>query len=802
MENKMPYSAVARHDWHPNLQIPEIPGILPPPSIKVEINSLKMENEMPNSVVVGHDRHPVLQIPEIPGILPPPSIKVEINSLKMEKEMPKFNDCHLSKITYQGVQNNIVEQSNADGDPDVCVLEGMSAPARPNRIAMKAKLAATSQHSTSRDPGVQMVTAHSRPKPNDERVIFRVALQDLTQPKSEATLPDGVLSVPLLKHQGLGKTVSTIALILKERSPSSKVSKTNEKQSEAETLNLDDDDEAASEAYNVTEEAEPCRVNGINGVKTYPLAKGRPSGGTLIVCPTSVLRQWSEELHNKVTREAGLSVLVYHGSNRTKDPVELAKYDVVVTTYAIVSMEVPKQPVVNENENQMGSPLKQFSSGRKRKQLESVPDRNSCRSKKSRKGIDNDILENIYGPLAQVGWFRVVLDEAQSIKNHRTQVARACWGLRAKRRWCLSGTPIQNAIDDLYSYFRFLRHEPYAVFRTFCEQLKVPIHRNPRNGYKKLQAVLKTIMLRRTKDAVVTVCGHVFCNQCICEHIIGDGTQCPTKKCKTHLTMACVFSITTLRITLSDQPSTENTASCSDLEVVEVSEPHSLICPQDSSKIKAALDILLSLSGRQDCATKTESSELIEGGYASGKLRVCDSGEDNRTSDMNRDSNNSVKVVSEKAIVFSQWTGMLDLLEACLKNTSIQYRRLDGTMPVAARDRAVKDFNSLPQVSVMIMSLKAASLGLNMVAASNVLLLDLWWNPTTEDQAIDRAHRIGQTRPVSVFRLTVKDTVEDRILALQQRKRRMVASAFGEDETGSRQTRLTVDDLKYLFRVD
>ena len=126
----------------------------------------------------------------------------------------------------------------------------------------------------------------------------------------------------------------------------------------------------------------------------------------------------------------------------------------------------------------------------------------------------------------------------------------------------------------------------------------------------------------------------------------------------------------------------------------------------------------------------------------------------------------------------------------------------------------------------MIMSLKAASLGLNMVAACHVILLDLWWNPTTEDQAIDRAHRIGQTRPVSVYRLTVKDTVEDRILALQvtsiyfhfrilglscdfvdsaviqERKRAMVASAFGEDETGSRQTRLTVEDLEYLFRVD
>ncbi|KAL0407358.1 UNVERIFIED_CONTAM: Helicase-like transcription factor CHR28 [Sesamum latifolium] len=728
-----------------------------------------------------------------------------------------------------------------------------------------------------------MVAAHSRHKSNDERVIFRVALQDLSQPKSEATPPDGVLSVPLLKHQrialswmvnketrsaccsggiladdqGLGKTISTIALILKERSPQSKTPKTNERQSETETLNLDEDDDGALETYH--HGAEPCQVNGspTSGGKASLQAKGRPSGGTLIVCPTSVLRQWSEELHNKVTSEADLSVLVYYGSNRTKDPLELAKYDVVVTTYAIVSMEVPKQPVVDDNDDQIGSPLKEFSSCRKRKLLETMSDKKSSESKKTRKGINNELLENMSGPLAKVGWFRVVLDEAQSIKNHRTQVARACWGLRAKRRWCLSGTPIQNAIDDLYSYFRFLRHEPYAVFRTFCEQLKVPIHRSPKNGYKKLQAVLKTIMLRRTKgtlidgepiinlppktielkkvdfskeerdfycrleaesraqfaeyaaagtvkqnyvnillmllrlrqacdhpllvkgfssnskmtssiemakklsrekqisllncleaslaicgicsdppeDAVVTVCGHVFCNQCICEHIIGDDTQCPTKKCKTSLTMSCVFSTTTLRIALADKLNVANTANS---EVAEVSEPRLLSCPEDSSKIKAALDLLLSLSKPQDCAREQMAQSS-----------------------------------------FMEWTGMLDLLEACLKKSSIHYRRLDGTMPVAARDRAVKDFNSLPQVSVMIMSLKAASLGLNMVAACNVILLDLWWNPTTEDQAIDRAHRIGQKRPVSVFRLTVKDTVEDRILLLQQRKRKMVSSAFG-----------------------
>ncbi|KAK4421240.1 Helicase-like transcription factor CHR28 [Sesamum alatum] len=909
--------------------------------------SVGMAGETPvkNSGVVAHEWDPVLTVPGQPAMMPLPQVKAENDCLKMENEVPKKSSCR-SKITYQGVQNNTTRQSNVDSDSDVCILEDMSAPACPSRIAMNTKSIVASQSFTSRDPGNHIVAAHSRFKPNDERVIFRVALQDLSQPKAEATPPDGVLSVPLLKHQrialswmvnketksaccsggiladdqGLGKTISTIALILKERSPPSKTPKTNEKQSETETLNLDEDDDGALETYH--QGAEPCQVNGspTNGGKTSLQAKGRPSGGTLIVCPTSVLRQWSEELHNKVTSEADLSVLVYHGSNRTKDPLELAKYDVVVTTYAIVSMEVPKQPVVDENDDQIGSPLKEFSSCRKRKLPEIMSDKKSSVSRKARKGINNELLENMSGPLAKVGWFRVVLDEAQSIKNHRTQVARACWGLRAKRRWCLSGTPIQNAIDDLYSYFRFLRHEPYAVFRTFCEQLKVPIHRSPRNGYKKLQAVLKTVMLRRTKgtlidgepivnlppktielkkvdfskeerdfycrleaesraqfaeyaaagtvkqnyvnillmllrlrqacdhpllvkgfssnskmtssiemakklsrekqisllncleaslaicgicsdppeDAVVTVCGHVFCNQCICEHIIGDDTQCPTKKCKNSLTMSCVFSTTTLRIALSDKLNVANTENS---EVAEVSEPRLLRCPEDSSKIKAALDVLLSLSKPQDCATRTNGSELIHGG-CSEKLRVCDSGEDNRSLDMNRDSNNSVKVMGEKAIVFSQWTGMLDLLEACLKNSSIQYRRLDGTMPVAARDRAVKDFNSLPQVSVMIMSLKAASLGLNMVAACNVILLDLWWNPTTEDQAIDRAHRIGQKRPVSVFRLTVKDTVEDRILALQQRKRKMVSSAFGEDQTGSRQTRLTVEDLKYLFKVD
>ncbi|KZV52280.1 hypothetical protein F511_39389 [Dorcoceras hygrometricum] len=875
------------------------------------------ETHINNPTNVAHEWLRVLEVSEHRSTLQNHSIKREFNCLKVENNVANCNGSYLPNPSDQRVQNNLHEQNNADDDCDLYIIENMSAPARSNPAIVNANVIVSSQSLTLRSPINQNVTAHSRLRPNAERVVFHVALQRIAlswmvnKETKSACCSGGILA----DDQGLGKTISTIALILKERSSSSKAPKTDEELSEAETLNLDDDDDR--------EGAKSPQVYGspINRGKTHLQSKGRPAAGTLIVCPTSVLRQWSDELHNRVTTEAGLSVLVYHGSNRTKDPYEVAKYDVVLTTYAIVSMEVPKQPVVNENDDQTGAPFKGFSSGKKRKLLETMSDSKPSRSKKkSNRGIDEELYETISGPLAKVGWFRVVLDEAQSIKNHRTQVARACWGLRAKRRWCLSGTPIQNAIDDLYSYFRFLRHDPYAVFKTFCEQLKTPIHRNPKDGYKKLQAVLKTIMLRRTKgtlidgepiinlppktiemkkvdfsqdervfyckleaesraqfaeyaaagtvkqnyvnillmllrlrqacdhpllvkgfdsnskmnssieaakklprekqsfllncleaslaicgicndppdDAVITVCGHVYCNQCICQHIIADDTQCVSKNCKTHISLSHIFSITSLRISLSDQPGMGNTPKCSDSVLTEVNGPCPLSRPEDSSKIKAALELLSSFSKPYECPLRMCSSDPLEQSSLSETLHAHNSGEDNRNADTKRNSNLG-KFVGEKAIVFSQWTRMLDLLEACLKKSSIQYRRLDGTMPVVARDKAVKDFNSLPEVSVMIMSLKAASLGLNMVAACRVLLLDLWWNPTTEDQAIDRAHRIGQTRPVSVFRLTVKDTVEDRILALQQRKREMVSSAFGEDETGGRQTRLTVEDLKYLF---
>lgn len=307
----------------------------------------------------------------------------------------------------------------------------------------------------------------------------------------------------LLQSQGLGKTVSTIALIQKQIHLQKKFTSNQSERIASETLNLDDDDNTARDVEktehtggNSNPKLSSLKAeSSLSTISKSAFVVGRPAAGTLVVCPASILRQWSHELKEKVTEEAKLSVLIYHGGSRTKDPVNLSKYDVVLTTYAIVTNEVPKKVGDDDGERKTQEEYglaPEFSSDKKRK----TPSSFSNKRKKKGKGLLPDIVG---GPLSGVRWFRVILDEAQIIKNHRTKVARACCGLRAKRRWCLSGTPMQNAIDDIYSYFRFLRYEPYATFPSFCSAIKAPILRNADIGYKKLQAVLKAVMLRRTK---------------------------------------------------------------------------------------------------------------------------------------------------------------------------------------------------------------------------------------------------------------------------------------------------------------
>ncbi|KAL8100619.1 helicase-like transcription factor CHR28 isoform X2 [Apium graveolens] len=824
--------------------------------------------------------------------------------------------------------NHMKSQTGRGSDDELIMFDSSGYRIQP---PSHAKSTSTSQHSISADKVFRSAVGEDRVVEHDERLIFQAALQDLSQPNLEANLPDGLMTVPLLRHQkialawmfqketkstfcsggiladdqGLGKTISMIAIILKQRYEQSKSKPEDPNQQTTEALNLDDDED--NKITVLDDDNQDGESNDLKLLKEASTSRRafkslRPQAGTLVVCPASVLRQWARELDEKVAEKSPLKVLIYHGTTRTKEPSELAAYDVVLTTYALVANEVPKQPVVDEDEDDMKNGERHglsagFSTNKKQKKMNGA----SKRKKKSTRGIDISDIDLDSGALARVRWSRVILDEAQTIKNHRTQVARACCSLKAKVRWCLSGTPIQNSIDELFSYFRFLRYEPYSAYKSFCSMLKNPISRNSVQGYKKLYAVLRTVMLRRTKgtfidgepiitlpsktinlnkvefsveerayykkleadsrsqfkayaaagtlgqnyanillmllrlrqacdhpllvkgftsdsveryssqmatslprnmlinllkhlqttsaicgwckdppeDAIVTMCGHVFCYQCVSEFVRGDENTCPSPECKQQLGPDLVFSKATLRRCLSDDQVDKPSSS---------SQPEkSSILQSDyiSSKIKAALEILAS-----HCKSNSQSSQLH--GVDSSNL-------DEELLNSGVSCSDAQIEAPRKAIVFSQWIGMLDLVEMALKQSGLVYRKLDGTMSLSARDKAVREFNTDPEVTVMLMSLKAGNLGLNMVAATHVILLDLWWNPTTEDQAIDRAHRIGQNHPVTVSRLTIRDTVEDRILALQDEKRKMVASAFGEDPSGGTGSRLTVEDLKYLF---
>ncbi|TKY50678.1 Transcription termination factor 2 [Spatholobus suberectus] len=239
--------------------------------------------------------------------------------------------------------------------------------------------AITPQFASSSESAYRSGVGDERASGNDERLIYEAALQDISQPKTEYDLPAGVLSVSLLRHQkialawmlqketkslhclggiladdqGLGKTISMIALILAQRSLQSKSKTDDMSNHKTEALNLDDDDDDNGsvdvEKQKKSEESDDVKPIIEPSSSTQAPGRKRPAAGTLVVCPASVLRQWARELDEKVGDEK-LSALVYHGGSRTKDPVELAKFDVVLTTYSIVTNEVPKQPLVEEED--------------------------------------------------------------------------------------------------------------------------------------------------------------------------------------------------------------------------------------------------------------------------------------------------------------------------------------------------------------------------------------------------------------------------------------------------------------------
>ncbi len=344
--------------------------------------------------------------------------------------------------------------------------------------------------------------------------------------------------------------------------------------------------------------------------------------------------------------------------------------------------------------------------------------------------------------LAAHPWQTLILDEAQAMKNPDSQVARAAGGLEAERRIALTGTPVENRLEELWSLFRVLNPGWLGTRGDFEERTAKPVAQGNTEAAQRLRERIRPFVLRRRKADVA-----------------------PELPPRTDLV---------LRVELAPpERAVYDAVRAATLDdVVRQLE--------GGGGVLAALEALLRL--RQACC----HPGLVPGqdeSIGSSKLALL------------VDRLLTVAADGHRALVFSQWTSLLDRVEPLLREESLDFVRLDGS----TRDRAgvLRRFQADDGPPVFLISLRAGGTGLNLTAADHVFLLDPWWNPAVEEQAADRAHRIGQDRPVFVHRLVARDTVEERILALQAHKRRTAEAALGEADAAAALTR---DDLLALLQ--
>ena len=348
--------------------------------------------------------------------------------------------------------------------------------------------------------------------------------------------------------------------------------------------------------------------------------------------------------------------------------------------------------------------------------------------------------------LAAIEWNTVILDEAQAIKNRDTQRSKAAMKLRAGFRIITTGTPVENRLAELHNLFQFVNPGLLGSREQFHQQFADPIEQDDdRSARNRLRRLIRPFLLRRLKSEVLR--------------------DLPPRT----------------DIELSVEPSEEEASFYEALRRKALDEIES--ADSDNAPGGAAIRILAQLTRlRRACC----HPRLIDPNtdLPGSKLRVF------------ADTLSEILAGDHKVLVFSQFVGHLAIVREHLEAEEISYQYLDGSTPTKKRQQAVDAFQS-GDGDVFLISLKAGGFGLNLTAADYVIHLDPWWNPAAEDQASDRAHRIGQQRPVTVYRLIVQNSIEEKIVNLHHRKRELAESLL---EGTGKAARLTPDDMLELLR--
>ncbi|KAL9548007.1 hypothetical protein MBANPS3_005884 [Mucor bainieri] len=567
-------------------------------------------------------------------------------------------------------------------------------------------------------------------------------------------------------------------------------------------------------------------------IQTIALLLSDKKKPNLVIAPTVAIMQWKEEILKHT--DNALSVHVFHGANRTKDQSDLEKFDVVLSTYAIMESAFRRQEY-------------------------------------GVKKVGHAAIYKEKSILHKVKWHRVILDEAHNIKDRSSNTARSVFNVQGTYKWSLTGTPLQNRVGELYSLIRFMKADPFAYYyctKCPCKEIAWRFsnkrtcdtcHHTPMNhvcwwnnevlkpiqtnGYvndgrialKKLGLLLDRIMLRRTKiecaddlglpPRTVIVRRDYFSDEeeDVYTSLYSDVARTFTTYVEAGTVLnnyANIFELLMKMRQCADHP---------DLVTKRKSDNQQLVCmlcndpPED-----AIAAVCKHVFCRECCVQYCNSFDDERGerprcpscfadfsvdlsqpalelaGGPGANANYSKSSIVNRIDmDKWRSSTKIEALVEElsklrredktiKSIVFSQFVNFLDLVYWRLSRAGFECIRLDGTMSPEKRAAAINHFMTKPTCTVFLISLKAGGVALNLTEASRVFICDPWWNP-----AMDRIHRLGQHRPIKITRLIIENSIESRIVQLQEKKTALVESTVGKNSNAL--DKLSVEDLRFLF---
>ena len=481
----------------------------------------------------------------------------------------------------------------------------------------------------------------------------------------------------LADDMGLGKTIQTLALLQKEKelyaftklsvhNVNEPITIVKQLEEQAPQLNLFSGIETQ---VKTTTHIDITRVTATLDESLHTHIKT-----SLIVVPNSLVYNWYNEAR-KFT--PNLRILIYTGINREKNPQTFLAYDLVISTYGTVRVDIDL--------------LKSFS------------------------------------------FNYIILDESQSIKNPQSQSSRAVKQLKGSNKLVLTGTPIENSVSELWSQLAFINPGLLGSLQSFTERFVTPIERGKDvHKLQQLKAIIKPFVLRRTKDQVATELPEKI-EQVVYSNMTEEQAEA-YETVKSHYRNEILKSIKEFGLNKSQF------AILQGLTKLRQIANHPILTNADYSGQSGKFDELIA---------RAETAQQ-EG---------------------------------HKVLIFSQFVKQLDIYKQHFDSKGWNYCYLDGSMSSEQRQQAVQKFQTDENINYFLISLKAGGVGLNLTQADYVFIIDPWWNPAVEQQAIDRSHRIGQTKTVFTYKFITKDTVEEKILALQQKKKELANSIITNEES-------------------